>query len=90
MDKRTLCPACETCPEVALEGDAIHIGQIVVPMATWNGLVDAIKEGRPRFRRIAVRRDRVGRPCLQQPARTRNNIPLPRPGLDCTAAGQTL
>jgi hypothetical protein len=46
MDKRTLCPACETCPEVTLEGDSICIGQTVVPKATWNNLVDAIKAGR--------------------------------------------
>jgi hypothetical protein len=46
MDKRTLCPACETCPEVTLEGDSIRIGQTVVPKATWNSLVDAIKAGR--------------------------------------------
>ena len=46
MDKRTLCPVCENCPEVVLEGDSIRIGQTVVPKATWNGLVDAIKAGR--------------------------------------------
>ena len=46
MDSRTLCPACESCPEVVLEGDVIRIGQTVVPKATWNGLVEAIKAGR--------------------------------------------
>ncbi|MGH7412711.1 MAG: hypothetical protein ACREKJ_00730 [Candidatus Rokuibacteriota bacterium] len=47
MDKRTLCPACESCPEVVLEGEStIRIGQTVVPKAAWNGLVDAIKAGR--------------------------------------------
>ena len=46
MDRRTLCPACESCPEVVLEGDFIRIGQTVVPKATWNGLVEAIKAGR--------------------------------------------
>src|SRR5687767_15166862 len=46
MDKRTLCAACENCPEVVLEGDSIRIGQIVVPKAAWNGLGDAIKTGR--------------------------------------------
>jgi hypothetical protein len=46
MDKRTLCPACEHCPEVVLEGDSVRIGETVVKQATWNGLVDAIKAGR--------------------------------------------
>ncbi len=46
MDKRTLCPACASCPEVVLEGESIRIGPVVVPKATWNGLVDAIKAGR--------------------------------------------
>jgi hypothetical protein len=46
MDKRIVCPECDTCPEVTLEGDTIRIGQTVVPKATWNGLVDAIKAGR--------------------------------------------
>jgi hypothetical protein len=46
MDKRILCPACETCPEVVLEGDSVRIGDTVVKKAPWNGLVDAIKAGR--------------------------------------------
>ena len=46
MDKRTLCPACEHCPEVVLEGDVVRVGQVVVPNATWNGLVDAVQAGR--------------------------------------------
>jgi hypothetical protein len=46
MDKQILCPACETCPEVVLEGESVRIGEIVVKKATWNGLVDAIKAGR--------------------------------------------
>ena len=46
MDKRTLCPACETCPEVTVEGNSVRIGETVVKKAAWNGLVDAIKAGR--------------------------------------------
>jgi hypothetical protein len=45
MDKRTLCPACEHCPEFVLEG-VVRVGQVVVPKATWNGLVDAVQAGR--------------------------------------------
>ena len=46
MEKRTLCPACETCPEIVAVGESVRIGEIVVTKATWNGLVDAIKAGR--------------------------------------------
>ncbi|MGH7332824.1 MAG: hypothetical protein ACREKS_08800 [Candidatus Rokuibacteriota bacterium] len=46
MDKRILCAACESCPEVVLEGDSIRIGETAIKKATWNGLVDAVKSGR--------------------------------------------
>ena len=46
MDKRTLCPACDHCPEVTLESDTIRVGETTIKKQTWNGLVDAIKAGR--------------------------------------------
>jgi hypothetical protein len=51
MDKRvSLCPMCDHCPEVALVGDHVQIGEagnlVVLKKAEWNVLVDAIKSGR--------------------------------------------
>ena len=46
MGKRTLCPACESCPEVVAEGDTVRVEDTAIKKATWNGLVDAIKAGR--------------------------------------------
>jgi hypothetical protein len=46
MEKRTLCPACENCPEVSVEGDTVRVGDAAIKKATWNGLVDAIKADR--------------------------------------------
>jgi hypothetical protein len=51
MEKRiSLCPKCDDCPEVALVGDEVQIGEagnlVVLKKAEWNVLVDAIKSGR--------------------------------------------
>ena len=46
MDRRTLCKACETCPEVVLEGNSIRVSETIIDKATWNSLIDAIKAGR--------------------------------------------
>ena len=46
MDKRVLCPACESCPEVVVEGETVRVGDAAIKKATWNGLVDAIKAGK--------------------------------------------
>ena len=41
---------CDQCPEVALVGDEVRIGEVenlvVLKKAEWNVLVDAIKAGR--------------------------------------------
>jgi hypothetical protein len=49
MERVSLCPSCDHCPEVVLDGDTIRIGQdpnTVVLKKEWNVLVDAIKSGR--------------------------------------------
>jgi hypothetical protein len=46
MEKRMLCPACESCPEVVFDGDTIRVGETAIKKAAWNGLVDAIKSGK--------------------------------------------
>ena len=50
MERVSLCPSCDHCPEVALEGDTIRIGEdtnvVVLKKAEWNVLVDAIQSGR--------------------------------------------
>ena len=51
MEKRvSLCPMCEHCPEVALVGDEVQIGEtgnlVVLKKDEWNVLVDAIQSGR--------------------------------------------
>lgn len=51
MEKRvSLCPMCDHCPEVALVGDEVQIGEagnlVVLKRAEWNVLVEAIKSGR--------------------------------------------
>jgi hypothetical protein len=52
MEKRVSpCPMCDHCPEVALVGDEVQIGEVgnlvVLKTAEWNVLVDAIKSGQP-------------------------------------------
>ena len=50
MERVSLCPSCDYCPEVVLEGDTIRIGEddnlVVLKKAEWNVLVDAITSGR--------------------------------------------
>ena len=50
MERVSLCPSCDHCPEVVLEGDTIRIGEdtniVVLEKAEWNVLVDAIQSGR--------------------------------------------
>ena len=51
MDKRavSLCPLCDHCPEVVIEGDEVRIGEdantAVLKKAEWNVLVDLIQSG---------------------------------------------
>jgi hypothetical protein len=45
----SLCPSCEYCPEVVIEGDEVRIGEeantAVLKKAEWNVLVDLIQSG---------------------------------------------
>lgn len=45
----SLCPSCEHCPEVVIEGDEIRIGEdantVVLKKDEWNVLVDLIQSG---------------------------------------------
>ncbi len=45
----SLCPSCEHCPEVVIEGDEVRIGEeattAVLKKAEWNVLVDLIQSG---------------------------------------------
>jgi hypothetical protein len=45
----SLCPHCDHCPEVVLEGDEVRIGEdantAVLKKAEWNVLVDLIQSG---------------------------------------------
>ena len=51
MDKIavSLCPHCDHCPEVIIEGDEIRIGEdantAVLKKDEWNVLVDLIRSG---------------------------------------------
>jgi len=51
MEKQivSLCPHCDHCPEVVIEGDTIRIGEdantVVLKKDEWNVLVDAIRSG---------------------------------------------
>jgi len=48
--KISLCPACDACPEVDVDGDAVRIGeagnQVVLKKEEWNVLVELIQSGR--------------------------------------------
>ena len=46
MEKRavSLCPSCDHCPEVIIEGDQVRIGEDS-KTAEWNILVDLIQSG---------------------------------------------
>ena len=51
MEKRvSLCPMCDHCPQVALVGDEVQIGEpgnvVALKKEEWNVLVDAIESGR--------------------------------------------
>jgi hypothetical protein len=45
----SLCPACNACPEVAIAGDEVRIGDAgnlaVLKKDEWNVLVDLIQSG---------------------------------------------
>ncbi len=45
----SLCPHCDHCPEVVIEGDQISIGEadntVRLGKAEWNVLVDLIQSG---------------------------------------------
>ena len=51
MDKHvvSLCPSCEHCPEVVVEGDEVRIGEApnitTLKKDAWNVLVDLIQSG---------------------------------------------
>lgn len=46
----SLCPACDACPEVVLEGSEVRIGEpgnlVVLTKKEWNELVQLIQSGR--------------------------------------------
>ena len=50
MATTTLCPACDTCLQVVLNGDTVRVGEgdsrFAVKKAEWNGLVEVIKSGK--------------------------------------------
>ena len=52
MDKLavSLCPLCDHCPEVVIDGDKVRIGEdantAVLKKDEWNVLVDLIQSGR--------------------------------------------
>ena len=51
MEKQvvSLCPSCDHCPEVAVEGDEVRIGEDAnttrLKKEEWNVLVDLIQSG---------------------------------------------
>jgi len=48
--RMSLCPACDACPEVAIAGDEVRIGEagnlVRLTRDEWNVLVDLIRSGR--------------------------------------------
>ena len=48
----SLCPHCDHCPEVIVEGDQVRIGEddntVVLKKDEWNVLVDLIQSGQLR------------------------------------------
>jgi hypothetical protein len=50
MDTVSLCPFCDHCPEVVIDGDQVRIGEAsnttVLNREEWNILVDLIQSGR--------------------------------------------
>jgi hypothetical protein len=49
MERVSLCPSCDHCPEIVLDRDSVRIGQdahvVALKKTEWNVLVDAIKSG---------------------------------------------
>ena len=49
MERYSLCPLCDHCPEVVIEGDTIRIGEepniVTLKKDEWNVLVHAIRSG---------------------------------------------
>lgn len=49
IKKVTLCPACGACPEIAIYGEEIHIGEkgnlVRLKKQEWNDLVRKIQNG---------------------------------------------
>jgi hypothetical protein len=51
MDRLTisLCPHCDHCPEVVIEGGKVRIGEdantVVLKADEWNALVELIRSG---------------------------------------------
>ena len=51
MEKQvvSLCPSCDHCPEVVIEGDTVRIGEapniVVLKKDEWNVLVEAVQSG---------------------------------------------
>jgi hypothetical protein len=47
--KLSLCPACDACPMVEIDGHEVRIGEagnlVKLTLAEWNVLVQAIKAG---------------------------------------------
>ncbi|HUC46494.1 MAG TPA: hypothetical protein VMR94_08060 [Hyphomicrobiaceae bacterium] len=50
MERVSLCPHCDHCPEIVIEGEQIRIGEdantVVLKKDEWNLLVDLIQSGR--------------------------------------------
>jgi hypothetical protein len=50
MDAISLCPSCDHCPEVVIEGDWVRIGEdsntTILKKEEWNVLVELIESGR--------------------------------------------
>ena len=46
----SLCPSCDHCPEVVIDGDTVHIGEapniVVLKKDEWNVLVGLIQSGK--------------------------------------------
>ncbi len=49
IQKLTLCPACGACPEIAIYGEEVHIGEegnlVKLKKGEWNELVKKIQSG---------------------------------------------
>jgi len=48
--KFSLCPACDACPEIEINGEEVRIGEagnrVLLNGDEWNVLVDLIRSGR--------------------------------------------